>query len=74
MYNIDKNIAIPKLRSMNGESKYPHASLGVGESFFCPTANKFDSAYSMARVHGKSTGKRFCCRMENGGFRLWRVS
>ena len=64
---IDKGVPLPPLRR-----KWPFVGMEVGDSFFIdrPTA-----AFSgVAGVAGARLGRKFTCRAENGGCRVWRVA
>lgn len=73
---IDSNIAIPATR--RGRTKYPFATMNVGDSFFSPEENARTAALQHARnANAKGNAVRFSTRAvnENGqaGYRIWRT-
>lgn len=69
MYQIEKNVPIPQQRK---RYSYPYAQLQVGESFLV-TGMKMQSLSNMNLRNGKSLGRRFVCRKEGDGIRIWRI-
>lgn len=45
----------------------------VGDSLFVPGEDSQGRAAMAARAYGQYTGKKFTCRKEGAGCRIWRV-
>jgi hypothetical protein len=69
MYEIDKNVPLPVPRK---RYSYPYGELQVGESFWV-TGVKMASLCNLNLRQGKSLGRKFVCRKEGDGVRIWRV-
>jgi len=74
MYEIEKNIPVPA-NFIEGEGqkrcKYPFAELDVGDSFYVTWRKRTRFAVSTyCRIHAP---KKFICREEGTGYRVWRV-
>lgn len=83
-YLIDKGVPIPRIKGPRGGSKYPFATMEIGDSFmvrFTDEEVKGSSTHSIrARliaaawrisVHQK-LGHKFVTRVVEGGVRVWR--
>jgi hypothetical protein len=73
---IDSNVAIPATR--RGRTKYPFATMNVGDSFFSPEENARTAALQHARnANAKGSCVKFVTRSvtESGetGYRIWRT-
>ncbi len=68
--NIDKDIPLPVKRG-GGNAKWPWGELEVGDSFLMPRT--LSSASGQAVTHAKKTGRKYACRTEAEGIRVWRV-
>ena len=76
-FKIDKKVPIPpkppkKPKPPPTKNKYPWLELNIGESFFVPgkgTPQISPCAALVQRVHKR----KFTCRAENGGCRVWRI-
>lgn len=69
--NIDTDIPIPAGKC-GGNHKWPWDQLEVGDSFLMP--RKLSSASGQATAHAKKTGRKYTCRTEAEGIRIWRVA
>jgi hypothetical protein len=66
---IDKGIPMPKRNTRN--SRYPWKELEVGDSFFIPgSSNGYSTVTYANKVYAP---KRFACRKDNAGVRIWRI-
>lgn len=76
MVQVENGIPIPETRGRGGpgsKSKWPWYSIEVGQSFFIP--DRTITGISSVAVHaGKRFGRKFVCRTEKGGVRVWRVA
>ena len=76
-FTIEKNVSMPKRK---GTSKYPFASLEIGDSFFIPNFPAGDAA-ARGQYWVRKLGWHFSARSveekHNGklvpGVRIWRV-
>ncbi len=68
--NIDKDIPLPAKRGDNN-AKWPWGALEVGDSFLMPRT--LSSASAQATTNAKKTGRKYTCRTEAEGIRIWRV-
>jgi hypothetical protein len=69
MYEISKDVPMPApLKRHN----YPYEQLQVGESFWVGehTVQKISN---LNNRKSKQLGRRFICRKEDEGYRVWRV-
>lgn len=77
MFDVRKNIPLPTAvrEGFAKPSKYPFATMDVGDMFFVPDAKK--SFSSLASAAGKRLGRKFSTRAvtDNGveGIGCWRV-
>lgn len=62
---IEKNVPLP--------TKYPWEDLEVGDSVLIDEERVYNNARYSAYYHGKKTNKKFICRKEGTGGRVWRV-
>jgi hypothetical protein len=69
MYEITTAVPIPMPRKRHN---YPYAELQIGESFYVENV-KMQSLCNLNRRHGKTMGRKFVCRREGVGVRIWRV-
>lgn len=69
MYQIEANVPIPEPRKRHA---YPYAELQVGESFWV-TGIKMQSLCNLNLRQSKALGRKFVCRKEGDGVRIWRV-
>jgi hypothetical protein len=69
MYEITSAVPIPAPRVRNN---YPYEQLQVGESFWVPIV-AMQPLCNANRRNGKRLGRRFVCRRDDGGVRVWRV-
>ncbi len=75
MIKVDKGVPMPKAERTQlkpRESKYPWASMEVGDSFEVAgkTTKNFGTACYAA---GKRLGKKFAARATDTGVRVWRT-
>ncbi|MCW2286877.1 hypothetical protein M2323_004690 [Rhodoblastus acidophilus] len=72
---VEKGIAIPESRGGGGKSKYPWASLGVGDSFFVG-GGKIETFYTLCSSASKKHGGKYIVKKwtEKGveGVRVWK--
>ncbi len=69
---ITDTVPIPK--DVNrGLRKYPFKDMAVGQSFFVIPAHG-SNPENAAHQHGHRYGKKFCCRPEGDGIRIWRIA
>jgi hypothetical protein len=68
---LEQRMPIP-MRKAGDRSKYPWVIMKIGESFF--VADKPIEGMSARAVHAaKRFGRKYTCRSENGGVRIWRI-
>ncbi len=72
MIPIDKNIPAPKTRSKR--DKYPWKGMDIGDSFFVPIDQAPKTFITVCYIAGKMHDRKFSCRKEEAGYRVWRVS
>lgn len=66
---VDSNVPIPE----DTKTKYPWATMGVGDSFLCPFSKRSSVAGAAVR-YGQRTGKKFTIKkMGEDIVRVWRV-
>lgn len=75
MIEIETDVPLTASYKNGRPEVYPWRKLEVGDSFFVPeerTAPKHieKRAYEAA----KRTGRKFTCRRQDGGVRIWRVA
>lgn len=69
VYKISKDVPVPApIRRMN----YPYELLQVGESFWVEGVS-MQSLCNANRRQSKRLERRFICRKEGEGVRVWRV-
>ena len=79
VYEIEKNVPIPKPQVVGRPSKYPFEKMDVGDSFFVEN-QKHESVYKLSVTISQATrrsrlkGKRFTVRQLDGGVRVWRTA
>lgn len=70
MYKISKDVPVPPpIRRMN----YPYEQLQVGESFWVEGVT-MQSLCNANRRQSKRLSRKFVCRREGEGVRVWRVA
>lgn len=70
MYKISKDVPVPPpIRRMN----YPYEQLQVGESFWVEGVS-MQSLCNANRRQSKRLERKFICRREGEGVRVWRVA
>ncbi len=70
MYKISKDVPVPPpIRRMN----YPYEQLQVGESFWVEGVT-MQSLCNANRRQSKRLSRKFVCRREGKGVRVWRVA
>jgi hypothetical protein len=77
MIKIESGIPLPS-EARGRKIKYPFATLQVGQSFLAACAPEDSrklimSVSSLCGKHTKKTGRRYTCRVVEGGVRVWRV-
>jgi hypothetical protein len=70
-HKIDRTIPLGRIGRV---SKYPFASLGVGDSFEIRGADLVHSLRCAASQYARRHGVRFATRAVPGGVRVWRVA
>ena len=71
-FEIEKGIPIGIKSAGVRTSKYPWATMEIGDSFLVPDLG-VDSMSAAASQAGKRLGRKFTCRTMNHGVRIWRV-
>jgi hypothetical protein len=76
MIEIENGIPIPK-QTRKRKTLYPLADLEMGQSFFVACAPEDSrklimSLSGLCGRHTKKTGRRYTCRVVEGGIRVWR--
>jgi len=69
MYEIQKDVPLPTKRVKHD---YPYEQLEVGESFVVSGVG-MNSLCNLNRVKGRKYGRKFVCRKDGEGIRIWRV-
>ena len=77
-YKIEKNIPIGD-HYKDEYKKYPLGEMEPMDSFFVSVGDKEKGSEvvrvrSAVSVYGRRNGKKFSCRMVEGGVRIWRTS
>jgi len=76
MYNVEKDIPVCKIKSGrpdNRGSKYPFASMEVGDSFLVGQEQmEIKRVISAASIWGKRLNMRFSVLNTEDGYRCWR--
>lgn len=70
---IDKNVPLPESPRRGRNAIYPWRELGVGDSFFVADPRDSGVLRNLVCITGKRLNRKFTCRKEPGGFRVWRV-
>jgi hypothetical protein len=70
---IDRNVPLPVGRNFR-RTKYPFASMEVGDSFVFPASANESSARSQSNVAGRKSGRKFSVRKTEAGLRCWRIA
>jgi hypothetical protein len=79
-FEIESGVPIPAVRLKRKRSKYPFATLKVGESFLVPATGADKDVIKnrlSALISGewhRETSRRFTLRRMRGGIRVWRTS
>lgn len=74
MYKIEKNVALPKRYITS--VKFPFNEMEVGDSFYVLESD-FAKTYirGQAAIQNKANpDKKFTCRMDVLGMRVWRIN
>lgn len=73
---IEKGIPVPESNSCIGRNRiYPWVEMEVGDSFVYPQGKAKNRAWAAAYAASKRYGKKFTARtMEDGSYRIWRIS
>jgi hypothetical protein len=69
MYEITSAVPVPDGKVRHN---YPYEDLQVGESFHVPGGN-MNVLCNYNRIRGKRMGRKFVCRREGDGIRVWRI-
>ena len=72
MYEIEKNVEMPRLRA-GKEPKYPFENMEVGDSFFVEGGNLPSIRSSAAYARKRYNAGKFKSTEMDGGVRCWRV-
>jgi hypothetical protein len=67
-FKIEKNVPIPHRCAYE---RYPFGDMNVGDSIF--VSQHSEKARTSASYYGKRNGKKFSCRAEGVGLRIWRT-
>lgn len=71
-FKIDKSVPIPAKRK--GRSKYPFATMEVGDSFLVDAASRIKTVSALAVYKKKAHPKqKFTVRRVEDGVRVWRI-
>jgi hypothetical protein len=73
MMKIDKKIPMPENIGVSGKPRYPWAEMKVGDSFFTTNAKEISLVQSCSRQSKLMNPKKFACRAEKDGVRVWRI-
>jgi hypothetical protein len=78
MIVIERNVKMPESCHPRSEYYIAFANMDIGDSFIIPCDTNVRSTVrslisSTAYWYFKKTGKRFICRMVEGGVRTWRT-
>lgn len=69
MIPIEKNVPIPE-RAVGPKTKYPFASMQIGDSFFIPGMEKFTYHWYPSKKYGHT----YRSKKVDGGMRIWRIA
>ncbi len=72
-YEIKKNVPFPAIRHGSRTSKYPFATMGIGDSFAAPDVTS-SSLSGAARNATKRYGSTFRVRTVDGVATVWRTA
>jgi hypothetical protein len=64
---------LPSRGSLGRSWKYPWKELNPGDSFFVP-GRTIKAISAMSCNRSKMDGRKYACRTENGGVRVWRIA
>ena len=70
---IDTGVPIEANYTNGRPEKYPWRQMEVGDSFFAEEM-PLKRASTYAWEAGRRTGRKFACRRQENGVRIWRVS
>lgn len=72
-FTIESNI--PRPRGWGGKQKYPWDEMEIGDSFYVKgtTVSRLCQA-ALSHAKSRNNGKKFSCRSEKGGARVWRIA
>lgn len=71
-FAIEKNVPMPS--GMMGSKVYPFGEMAIGDSFVASGERVQARLASAAYGYGKYHQKKFICRKDGAGVRVWRVS
>jgi len=72
---IDSDIPLEANYNNGRPEKYPWRKMEIGESFFVlPDMMTPKRASTHAWEASLRTGRKFACRRQEGGVRIWRIS
>ena len=70
-FKVEKGIKIPEPKR-GAVSRYPWASLGIGDSFFVDgKSSRHMGVLTFSR--GQRDGRKYAVRTEGTGSRIWRI-
>ena len=69
---IEKSVPMPSGPGKRGRMIYPWDEMDVGDSFFVDGVSSAAMS-ACASAFGRRNGKKFTCRKEGTGTRVWRV-
>jgi len=70
---IESGIPIEATYATGRKSKYPWREMEVGDSFFID-GMPIKHASTRAWEAGRRAGRKFICRRQDNGVRIWRVA
>ena len=72
---IDADIPIKASYNNGRPEKYPWRKMEVGDSFFVSSETmNLKRASTYAWDASRRTGRKFACRRQDDGIRIWRIS
>lgn len=71
-FEIEKGIPIPRRTNKRPNEASVFGQMNVGDSIWIPDDKRYRIMQKQAHTHGSRNGKKFICRIEGEGGRIWR--
>lgn len=72
---VERGVPLPHQARRVSKYRLPLGEMEVGDSFYLTVKedNVFASVRSLISRYGKTFGRRYATRVQDGGFRVWRI-